>query len=263
MIRAFRSELTKLRRWSVLVGGTLMIVITVLVGYFALTQVAAGVSAGSMLAPLVPALRTTQGLVTLVGGADYLVTAIAIMIVAANVAMEWSQGTIRNLLVREPGRLRLLAGKMLALLLFVVLCEAVALLAGAGISLVVAQSHGISTAPWTGAQGVSTFFSFFGNRLLSIVGVSLLGMCVAVLTRSTGAAVGISLAYVLAADPLINLVWQAGNEWLPARLFNDYLTGVDGVPPMGYSSALVVALLWIIGFVLVGAAVFRLRDVTA
>jgi ABC-2 type transport system permease protein len=254
MIRAFRSELTKFRRWSILIGGALMIVITVLVDYFALAQVAAGVPAGSMLAPLVPALRTTQGLVTLVGGADYLVTAIAIMIVAANVAMEWSQGTIRNLLVREPGRLRLLAGKMLALLLFVVLCQAVALLAGAGMSLVVAQSHGISTAPWTGAQGVGTFFSF---------GVSLLGMCVAVLTRSTGAAVGISLAYVLAADPLLNLLWQAGNEWLPARLFNDYLTGVDGVPPMGYNAALLVALLWIVGFVVVGAAVFRLRDVTA
>ena len=35
-------------------------------------------------------------------------------VVAANVAAEWSQGTLRNLLVREPGRLRLLAGKMLA-----------------------------------------------------------------------------------------------------------------------------------------------------
>ena len=259
MFRAFRSELTKLRRWTVLAGGAVMIVIAALNAFTAITQVAGGVPAGSFLQPLAQSLHTTQGLITLVGAADPLVTAIAITIVTANIAAEWSQGTLRNLLVREPGRLRLLAGKMLALLLFVAIFTTLALLIATGITLATAQSHGISTTPWTGAEGINNYLSYFGNRLLSIVGYGLLAMFIAVLTRSTAAAVGISLAYVLVGETLLNLVWQDGARWLPVHLFG-YLTGT---PPMGYGSALVVALLWMVGFAVGGAATFRIQDISA
>jgi hypothetical protein len=46
-------------------------------------------------------------------------------------------------------------------------------------------------------------------------------------------------------------------------VFN-YLTNAFGygAPPMGYGSALVAALLWIASFMVVSAALFRLRDVS-
>jgi ABC-2 type transport system permease protein len=262
MVRAFRSELTKLQRWSVFVGGATMVAFTAAIAFFAITQIAGG--ARGMFLPMIQLLKTDQGLTTVVGSPGQFVIAIAIIIVTANVAMEWSQGTLRNLLVREPGRLRWLAGKMLALLLFVTISAALAMLAGAGVALAAAQSHGISTASWTSAQGVRTFLSFFGNGLLGIIGVSLLGMFIAVLTRSAAAGVGISLVYVLVGEALINQVWPQGAQWLPVHLFN-YLTSAFGygAPPMGYGSALVVALLWMICFVVAGAAVFRLRDISA
>src|SRR5438045_9554976 len=68
---------------------------------------------------------------------------------------------------------------------------------------------------------------FFGNEVLCLVGISLLGMLVAVLTRSIGAAVGIALAYVLVPEGLIAMVWRDGAEWLPVRVFN-YLPGSTG-----------------------------------
>jgi ABC-type transport system involved in multi-copper enzyme maturation permease subunit len=195
----------------------------------------------------------------LIDSAGLIVTAIAITIVTASIAAEWSQGTLRNLLVREPGRLRLLAGKMLALLLFVVICTTLALLASTGVTFATAGAHGISTAPWTGDEGIHNYLSFFGNRLLSMVGYGLLALFVAVLTRSVAAAVGISLAYVLVGESLLNLIWQDGASWLPAHLFG-YLTGT---PPTGYGSALVVALLWMVGFAVVAGAMFRIPDVSA
>jgi ABC-2 type transport system permease protein len=262
--RTVRSETIKLRRWSVLSGGAAMIAVTILFDYLFINRAA---SANDRTLPLGEALPTTHGLLTVVGAARPFVNAIAIIVVAASVASEWSQGTLRNLLVRQPDRLRLLAGKLLALLLFVAVSAALAMLFGAAVVLVTAQSKGISTAPWTSSEGVSNFFNFFGNGVLGTVGASLLGVVIALLTRSVAAAVGIALAWVLVAESLLDLVWPDGAQWFPVHIFG-YLPGVAspmnfGLPPMGYGAALLVAMLWMAGFLAVGFTVFRRMDVTS
>jgi ABC-2 type transport system permease protein len=209
---------------------------------------------------LIRVLATDQGLTALIGAGFRIVTPIAIILVAANLGAEWSQGTRRNLLVREPGRVRLLAGKMVALLLFVLLSAAVAMVVGAGVALVAAQSHGISTVPWTSSTGVSNYLTFVGNRLLTILGFSLLGMLIAVATRSAAAAVGVSLAYVLVVEGLVDAVWPEGAQWMPVHVFG-YLTNTT--PPNGYETTLVAALLYMAAFLVVAGAVFRMRDVSA
>src|SRR5262245_15097735 len=130
------------------------------------------------------ALPTTQGLITVVSFAQRFIELITITIVAANVSAEWSQGTLRNLLVREPGRIRLLAGKMLALVLFVALSATLAAFLRAAVTLPYATSHAVPSAPWTSTAGLAAFAGFWGGELLGLVGVSLLGMLIAVLTRS-------------------------------------------------------------------------------
>ncbi len=258
MLRAFYSELTKLRRWSILLGGAAMSAFTVLFVYFAIVRIAGG-GRGPFRA-LDPLLTTNQGLTTLLNAAGSLLAAIAIIIVAANIAAEWSQGTLRNLLVAEPGRLRLLAGKMLALLVYVALAAALALVIGAGVALATAQAHGISTTPWTSTQGINNFLSFLGNRLLAVVGFSLLGMLIAIATRSAAAAVGVSLAYVLVVENLIYAFWPEGAQWGPAHVF-DFLTSTSA--PISYGSALLVSLLWIAGFAVVAATAFQRMDISA
>ncbi len=266
MVRAFLSELLKFRRWSVLASGGVMILASAFIAYLTFHQIASGAT-GPEMTDLIRSFRTTQGLVAIVGQARSLIIAIALIIVTANLAAEWSQGTLRNLLVREPGRLRLLWGKMLALLLFVAVSLALTLLISAALIIAVAHSQGISTAAWISSEGIHIFLTFFGNEVLCLAGISFLGMLIAVLTRSIGAAVGIALAYVLVPEGLIAVVWPEGSEWLPVRVFN-YVVGatvpsVGPTPPQGYTAALLVALLWMVGFVVVSAVVFRRQDVNA
>ncbi len=267
MIRAFRSELLKFRRWSVLAGSGIMIAATAFIAYLTFHQITSGAS-GRELTPLTRAFPTPLGLITVIGQARSLIIVIALIIVTSNIAAEWSQGTLRNLLVREPGRLRLLAGKMLALVLFVTLSLILTLAISAALILVAAHAQGIATAPWTSSEGIRAFFLLFGNEVLCLVGISLLGMLIAVLARSLGAAVGIALAYVLVPEGIIAMAWQDGSKWFPIRVLN-FLPGsvfpadVGPTPPQGYTAALLVALLWIAGFIVMSAVVFRRLDINA
>lgn len=266
MVRAFLSELLKFRRWSLLASVGVMMAASAFIAYLTFHQIASGAT-GPEMTDLIRSFRTTQGLVAIIGQARSLIITISLIIVTANIAAEWSQGTLRNLLMREPGRLRLLAGKMLALLLFIAVSLALTLAITAVFVIAVAQFQGISTAAWTSPEGIRLFLSFFGNEALCLVGISFLGLLIAVLVRSTGAAVGIALAYVLVPEGLIAVVWPQGSEWLPVRVFN-YVVGatipsVGPTPPQGYNAALLVALLWMVGFVVVSAVVFQRQDVKA
>ena len=158
MMRAFRSELLKLRRWSVLAGSGVMILSTAFIAYLTFHQIASGAT-GPEITPLIQAFPTPQGLITVVGQARSLIIVIALIMVTSNIAAEWSQGTLRNLLVRESVRLRLLTGKMFALLLFVAISLTLTLLISAALIIAVAQSQGISTAAWTSSEGMRTFLS--------------------------------------------------------------------------------------------------------
>jgi ABC-2 type transport system permease protein len=267
MIRAFWSELLKFRRWTVLAGSGVMIVVSAFVAYLTFHQITSGAS-GRELTPLIEAFPTPLGLLTVVGQARSLIIVLTLMMVTVNLAAEWSQGTFRNLLVCEPNRLRLLAGKMLALLLFVILSMTLTLAVCLALVFAVANAQGIQTAAWTSSEGLDALLAFYGNELLCLVGISLLGMLVAVLTRSVGTAVGVALAYVLVPEGIIAMVWLQGSQWFPVRTFN-YLPGsvfpsaVGPTPPQGYPAALLVALLWMAAFAGVSAVVFRRHDTYA
>src|SRR6266567_6106994 len=101
IVRAFRSELLKCRRWSMFAGTGIMLVASAFFAYLTFHQITSGAT-GSELTPLIQAFPTPQGLITIVGQARSLIIVIALIMVTSNIAAEWSQGTLRNLLVREP-----------------------------------------------------------------------------------------------------------------------------------------------------------------
>ena len=67
-----------------------------------------------------------------VGG---LLGVIALCVFAAQTAQEYTYGTLRNLLVRQPGRLRILAGKLIAMKLFALVLVIISAIVSIGISL--------------------------------------------------------------------------------------------------------------------------------
>ena len=138
LLRAFRSEVLKCRRWSMFAGTWIMLVPSAFFAYLTFHQITSGAT-GSEVTPLAQAFPTSLGLITVVGQARSFVIVVSLIMVTVNLAAEWSQGTWRNLLVREPRRLRLLAGKMLALMLFV-LCSMTLTLVGSSV-LILAVAH--------------------------------------------------------------------------------------------------------------------------
>jgi len=265
MLPALRSELLKFRRWSVLAGAGVMIAASAGISYLTFHQITSGAT-GRELTDLIAAFPTTLGLLAVVGQARSLIIAVTVIMVTANIAAEWSQGTLRNLLIREPRRLRLLAGKMGALLLFVTVSGTLTLVVSAALIISLARSQGLSTEAWTSAEAARASLAFALNELVCLAGVTILGMLVAVLTRSAGAAVGVALAYVLVPEGLVAMVWLDASKWLPVRVFN-YLpgsvmpVGIGPTPPQGYVAALIVALVWMVIFIAVSAVVFRRHDV--
>ena len=147
IMRAFRSELIKCLRWSMLAGTGLMLVPSAFFSYLTFHQIISGAT-GREIDPLAHAFPTSLGLITVVGQARAFIIAVALIIVTANLAAEWSQGTWRNLLVREPRRLRLLTGKMLALILFVLVSMTLTLLGSSGLILALASAQGVPIAAW-------------------------------------------------------------------------------------------------------------------
>jgi ABC-2 type transport system permease protein len=267
IVRAFRSELLKCRRWSMFAGTGIMLVASAFFAYLTFHQITSGAT-GSELTPLAQAFPTELGLITVVGQARSFIIVVSLIMVTANLAAEWSQGTWRNLLVREPRRLRLLSGKMLALLLFVLCSMTLTLVASSVLVLVVAHAQGVQTAAWTSASGISAWLAFFGNEVLCLIGICLLGMLIAVLTRGTAIAVGVALAYVLVPEGIIAMVWKSGSRWFPIRTFNFlpgsvFPTDVGPIPPQGYAAALLVALVWMTIFVAASFVAFRRQDINA
>ena len=134
--------------------------------------------------------------------------------------------------------------------------------------LAIANVQGVQTAAWTSVPGLSAWLAFFGNEVLCLIGICLLGMLIAILTRGTAIAVGVSLAYVLVPEGIIAMVWQSGSRWFPIRTFNFlpgsvFPTDVGPIPPQGYAAALLVALLWMTVFVVGSFVAFQRQDINS
>ena len=237
-----------------------MIGFAILGVYFSITraQNAAQTGRGDVTSAV---LSHSDGLTVLLGRAADVITIIALIVITAMVAAEWSQGTLRNLLVREPGRLRLLAGKFLAILVFVLLSAAVAVAVGIGVGFAAGPGHGIDTAAWTSSAGVTALWHFAGNLALGLIAWSVIGLLIAVVTRSAAAAVGVALAYAIPVEGLITHIWQDAPRWLPGQLINAVL--VSGNAVTTYARALLLITVYALAAALIAAALFRRGDVTA
>src|SRR5438445_12425637 len=165
LLRAFRSEVLKCRRWSMFAGTGIMLAVSASFAYLTFHQITSGAT-GREIDPLAHAFPTSLGLIAVVGQARSFIIVVALIMVTANLAAEWSQGTWRNLLVREPRRLRLLTGKLLALMLVVLLSMTLTLAASSALILAAAHGLGVQTTAWTSSAGLHALLAFFGNEVL-------------------------------------------------------------------------------------------------
>ena len=259
MIRAFRSEWLKILRPSIILGaagamcGFAILAVVLRLSRLGGTHIGPGadltaalVAASNGFAPVIVYTAPFLGLVSLA-------------VCAVAVGAEYSNGTLRNLLVRQPARLRLLTGKLLALGSFVTLAVVVSYGVGLVSALLLVPGHGVSTSAWFTAGGVQSLLSSLGNLVLATLAWAAYGAVLAIMLRSAAAAISLGLGYLLVGETLLSSVWSGGNQWLPRVLM--VALGLGGTSEVAYGRALVLTGLYVVVAIGIAAILFRQRDV--
>lgn len=268
MIRVIKSEWLKLLRPGMFLGGLgAMIGFSILAIILNLTRLNSTASAvpgpgGRASSPLTAAqVAASNGFSTLTSISATFVGVVALSVCAIAVGMEYSNGTLRNLLVREPNRPRLLGGKLLALASFLTVGVLLAYGAALVTALILVPTHDISTANWLTSDGVQSLLKGAGNLLLATLVWGALGAILALVLRSTATALSIGLVYVLVVEQVILLAWSDGNKWLPGQLLSAIAQG--GTSAVTYGKALQLVGTFVIAALIAAGALFHRRDVAA
>jgi len=262
MIRAFRSEWLKMRRPAIILGGGgAMIGFAVLAIVLTLSRLGgSGPGPGGPDSVVTAAeVAASNGFASLMGTSSTFIGVVALTVCATVIGMDYANGTLRNLLVRQPQRLRLLAGKVLALSSFVAVFVVLAYGAALATALLLTPGHGVSTTAWFTAAGLQSLFAALGNLLLASLAWAGIGVVLVVLLRSTAVAVAGGLAYILVVEPLLTLAWSGGKQWLPGQLIRTVAGG--GAASVSYASALTLVALFLLVAGIITGALFQHRDV--
>ncbi len=261
IVNSFRSEWVKLRRRNFFFGtfGGL----TLAASFFSIlmfTQAPATGEGGGGL-PSLQELALPNGLIHGVTQAIILLGIVAFGIAASQVAMEFSLGTLRQLLVREPRRAVLLIGKYLALISFVLAAVIFASFVTGGVSIAMAHARHVPTHAWFTSTGIHDLTKALGTLLLAVIGFATLGFAAGLFLRSSVLAVIVGFAYLVPVENVVEHVWLSARAWLPGNLLN-----VVGQGGTGYSSlgrALVISVIYLAVIGALASVTFLRRDITA
>jgi ABC-2 type transport system permease protein len=262
MIRAFRAEMVKLLRRRVWLL-TAAAVVLVAVGGTAI------VLAGAEPAGPGPSGQglTLQDLADAGGGTEVFRRAASFagffmfVVFVGAIAVEFGRGTFRTMLLRQPARLRLLAGKMTALLAYSAGVLAATMVLTWIAARLIAPSQDIDTSAWMTMDGLAAGVADYAAVLFWITGYAVLGMMLGVLLRSVPVALGVGIAWAGPFEHLLQDAWDPASRLFPGLLLEAFVAG--GTDEVAATRAFVT----IAGYVALAAVVASMslsrRDVTA
>ena len=263
MIGLIRSEFLRLRSRRVLLMLTGLGVAGILV---------------SMVIAAVKSHPNTSGAIELARLPDIMENVSFILIVfglvigASSVGADWQAGSMATLLSWEPRRIRVFLVRLLVVVVTVLLVAAALQALLALLYALVASTRGttstlvVSTGgppPISEAVAPATVGAILRVAAMASVG-SVLGVCIAMLGRSSAAALGAVFVYLAVVENLLRGLYPVVTRWTfavsavvfvsgePARLFDQVITFERAVLTLAaYCALLMVA----------GAVSFRVRDV--
>ena len=261
MIRIFKSEWRKLRRPTLFLGTLAAVIgLTGLISslLFLLLDSERGNGREGMIITR-ETLALPNGLYVGFANSAGLLGVIALCVFAAQTAIEYTNGTLRNLLVREPRRLLLLAGKYLAMISFALITVCFSAIVSVGISATLANVKDVNTDLWYTSSALSLFGSTFGNVLLSVISYGTVGMKLGLLLRSPISSISIALAWILVVENILSATVDGISKWLPGQLMSSIPVqfGVD----FSYSWALIGSASYLLISGAAAAILFKRRDV--
>lgn len=260
MLRVIRSELIRLTRPSFIIGG-----IGAMAAFGAISTVLGFAAAGKSGAgpgqyiPTQAALAASDGFVSGLMLAANLVGIIALSFWAIAVASDYSTGLIRLLVQAEPRRLRLLIGKFIALLGFTLVGSFAATLAAAGTAVLVAPVFDVSTAAW-GSGAFGTLAEAYVQLSLAAIVWGVIGMAVAMITRSAGVAIASGVGYVVVFENMVLAVSDSGAQWLPGATLTALAAG--GTADIEFGAALMLAGVYVLAGIIIAGTIQHRREIT-
>jgi ABC-type transport system involved in multi-copper enzyme maturation permease subunit len=263
MIAAIRAEFARLFRRRVLIA-TLLTSLVVGIGgamiVLAAAEPAREVSPSSA-APTLEALSTSGGGTQVFRYVVSFAGTLVFVVFIGLFALEFSRGTYRTMLLRQPRRIQLLTGRYLALAGFTAMALAGTELVTWVTSRIAGPAFDISTGSWTSAAALGSALQDFGTVLVWLVGYSVLGMTVAVLLRSVPIALAVGIAWAGPAEHLIGDAWSAAEKFFPGLLLE--IVGRGGTATVSTTRAITTAAAYVAVAAAVSCLVFARRDATA
>jgi ABC-2 type transport system permease protein len=281
MVASFLAELTKLARrpatWLVVgVWLTLSLLFGYVFPYFSYRGTPSGPDAGANLGERVLSEALPAALVpAAIQGLPLFAGALALLLGVLATGGEYGWDTVKILLTMGPGRLSVLAGKLLALSLVMVLVVCATFIVDGAASLLVAS---ITDKPvhWPPIEALLTGL---GAGWLVVGMWCLAGAFLGILVRGTALGVGIGLVWALAVENLLRIfgsivdVVDVVQRFMPgtnagalAAALGVPVQGQPGGTPgvtdvVGGTSAALVLAAYLAVFVAASAVLIRRRDI--
>jgi ABC-type transport system involved in multi-copper enzyme maturation permease subunit len=189
---------------------------------------------------------------------------VALSVFAAQTAQEYTYGTLRNLLVRQPRRIRLLIGKYFSMATFALVSVLISAATAVGLAFALSGKAKVATDNWFTNDGYSALGHSLVNVLISTIGYGTIGMILGLIFRSPISSISIGTAYLLVVESIISIAWKPASNWMPGNLLSVVASGgspigVENAPT--YSQALLRIALYLLGAGLITATLFKRRDV--
>jgi len=179
----------------------------------------------------------------------------------AMLAGEFSGGTFRALLLRNPRRLQVIVGKLVGMLVVAAGMVALAELCSFGISLLLAPGKDVSTSDWFTLGSLVDGLGDFATTFAGVAGWAVFGATLAVVFRSTPLALGVGFAW---AGPFENITvdsWETGLRVFPGQVLRAVING--GTPELSFGRAALTAAVYAAIAAGISAILLTRRDVTA
>lgn len=184
---------------------------------------------------------------------------IALCVFAAQTSQEYTYGTLRNLLVRQPRRITLLVGKIAAMKVFVLLLTLTSAIVSIAISYFLSDRAGVSTDLWFTSDGRTAIYESLLNVFISVVYFALVGIVLGLLLRSPISSISIGILWLLIIEGLIGAVKPVTLEWMPGFQLSSIAEG--GNFTVTYSHALTLGSVYVAVALLISGVLFARRDV--
>lgn len=209
-------------------------------------------------------LQLSNGFTIGFDSSNGLLGLVALSVFAAQTAQEYTYGTLRNLLVRQPRRLRLLFGKYVSMISFAFLSVVVSAITAVGLAFGLAGRSKVATDAWLTSEGQTALWHSFVNVLISTIGYGTIGMILGLILRSPISSISIGTVYLLVVESIVSIAWKPAANWMPGNLLSIVATGgspIGSENVLSYSQALLRVGIYIALASFVTAALFKRRDV--